>query len=166
MVSPQTGEQAFGANLDEGTITLYLGASTTSGPIRNVGLKYIEKNNVWHEPAWYSEPFHGEYHHRIILQHYNGTWQQAHLPQAFRCERQPVYTRECHPGNGTLPTCQSLVETTLPNIDITTIDDEGQGTFLRLNEREGHTTKARISIGRKTYKANLKPYGIVTLPLR
>ena len=63
-VSSQTGEQAFSANLDKGIVTLYMGASTTSGPIRNVRLTYKQKNNVSHEEAWYSEPFHGTYHHQ------------------------------------------------------------------------------------------------------
>ena len=33
MITPQTGEQAVYANLDNGEVGLYLGASTTSGPI-------------------------------------------------------------------------------------------------------------------------------------
>lgn len=165
-VSPQTGEQAFCADLDKGTMTLYMGASTTSGPIRNVGLTYKKKNDVSHEEAWYSEPFHGSYHHRILLIPYGGTWQEAHLPQTLRSVHQPVYTRECHPAKGPLPARESLITTESPNVDITTIDDGSQGLVLRLNEREGRPTKTTLRLRGQEYKAALKPYGIVTLPLK
>ena len=165
-VSPQTGEQAFCADLDKGTMTLYMGASTTSGPIRNVGLTYKKKNDVSHEEAWYSEPFHGTYHHRILLIPYGGTWQEAHLPQTLRSVHQPVYTRECHPAKGPLPARESLITTESPNVDITTIDDGSQGLVLRLNEREGRPTKTTLRLRGQEYKAALKPYGIVTLPLK
>ena len=166
MVSPQSGEQAFSANLDNGEMTLYLGASTTSGPIRNVGLSYKGKNNIEHEAAWYSEPFHGAYRHRILLQPYRGKWQDAHLPSSFRSAKQCVYVCECHPQGGNMPPEQALIQTSEPNVDITVIDDEGQGPFMRLNEREGRATKVSVIINDKEYKTTLKSYGIATLPLR
>ena len=147
-------------------MTLYLGASTTSGPIRNVGLSYKGKNNIEHEAAWYSEPFHGAYRHRILLQPYRGKWQDAHLPSSFRSAKQCVYVCECHPQGGNMPPEQALIQTSEPNVDITVIDDEGQGPFMRLNEREGRATKVSVIINDKEYKTTLKSYGIATLPLR
>lgn len=165
MVSPQTGEQAFSADLDRGQITLYMGASTTSGPIRDVGLTYKAKNEVNHELAWYAEPFHGQYRHRVLLQPYNGTWQEAQLPVAFRSEAQPVYLHECHPSGTDSSYSQSFVQVDVPNVEITTMDCEGDTFFMRLNEREGRSTSTSVHLVGRTHKVNLPPYGIATLSM-
>ena len=165
MISPQTGEQAFSSNLDNGEITLYMGASTTSGPIRDVGMTYREKNNMKHEPAWYAEPFHGTYHHRILLHAYSGTWQENHIPARFREQTQPVYVKECHPKGGTLPCKQSLLKVNCNHVDITTMDDEGKGYIMRVNEREGQSTKAEIELNGEKYTVSLPAFGIVSCKL-
>ena len=84
MVCPTTGEQAFSADSDKGEITLYLGASTTSGPIREMGLDIVSPTVVQHDREWYAEPFHGIYDHEFVLYPYEGTWQDAHLPKVMR----------------------------------------------------------------------------------
>ena len=51
MVTSGTGEQAFYANPKEGELGLYIGASTTSGPIRDVKPIFVDKTTIDHEPA-------------------------------------------------------------------------------------------------------------------
>lgn len=164
MVSPQTGEQAFSVDVDRGDITVYLGASTTSGPIRDVGMKFITKTEVEHEPAWYSEPFHGEYEHQILLYSYKGDWKDVHVPSVFRNYTQPAYIRECYPAKewGNLPAEQTWVEFNTPNIDITTMERNEKGFLLRLNEREGVNTEVRMKIKNKEEGILVPAFGIVT----
>lgn len=163
VVSPQTGEQAFAVNTDSGEMTLYLGASTTSGPISDVGMT-INKNSVHHHTAWYSEPFHGEYHHRVMLYSYSGDWREAHIPSVFRNFTQPVYVRECYaqPIEGALPASDSWIELSQPNIEITSIDITDKGTELRINEKEGRESKAVMKIGRRSLRLPIEAYGIET----
>ena len=61
MLTANAGEQAFYTNTEKGEVGSYMGASTTSGPIRDVGMKFISPTEIEHEPAWYSEPFQGNY---------------------------------------------------------------------------------------------------------
>jgi len=164
LVSPQTGEQAFCINSDTGTIRLYMGSSTTSGPIRDVGLSFKNPTDVQHEPAWYAEPFHGTYSHEIILYPYRGTWQEAHLPNKFREFREPVYV--CHVSNrgqdrtGNIPTKASFVSISAPNVELTSMDYTSEGLQFRINEREGKKTKTNVSINGKAHKVNIHEYGI------
>lgn len=163
LISPQTGEQAFSANLTNGTMKVYLGASTTSGPISAVNLAFRDKTNVSQEEAWYAEPFQGGYNHRVVFMPYKGTWQDCHLPQMLRWLSQPVYCREIiHAGYGSLPAEGSFLQVDVPNVDITVVDDEGQGIFIRCNEREGRKTDAVIILDKKKYKISLPPFGIVS----
>lgn len=164
VVSPQTGEQAFSVNTDQGEMTLYLGASTTSGPIRDVGLTFKDKTTVQHESAWYSEPFHGEYHHQAMLYPYEGDWKSAHVPLAFRNYTQPVYIRECYPQAtvGRLPASDSWVEMNHPNIEITSMEPQGAGIQVRLNEKEGTETQVQMKLKDQTIRLAVQPFGIVT----
>lgn len=163
VVSPQTGEQAFSVNTDNGEMTLYLGASTTSGPIRDVGLSFKDKTTVQHEPAWYSEPFHGEYHHQVMIYPYNGDWKEVHVPQIFRSYTQPVYIRECQAQpNGILPAKASWIDTEQPNIEITSMEPVGKGIQLRINEKEGTATQVKMTIKGKAVQLPVQPFGIVT----
>ena len=164
MISPQTGEQAFSVDADKGNITLYLGASTTSGPIRDVGMTFVTKTEVEHEPAWYSEPFHGEYKHQVLLYSYNGDWKDVHVPLVFRNYAQPVYIRECYSStdSGNLPAEKTLVEFDNPNIEITTMELNVKGIQLRLNEREGLDTKVQMRIKNKATEIRVPVFGIVT----
>lgn len=167
VVSPQTGEQAFSVNTDHGEMTLYLGASTTSGPIRDVDMT-IRKNSVDHHAAWYSEPFHGEYTHRVMFFSYSGDWREAHIPSVFRSFSQPVYVRECYaqPVEDSLPASASWIEQSQPNIEITSIDITDRGTEIRINEKEGRKCKAEMKIGKKSLRLPIEAYGIVTHKLR
>src|SRR5690606_18890288 len=70
MMTTGAGEQGFYTIPDKGEFGLFLGASTTSGPIRDVGMEFKDATNVHHEPAWYAEPFHGIYNHRFMLYPY------------------------------------------------------------------------------------------------
>ena len=163
VVSPQTGEQAFAVNPDTGLMTLFLGASTTSGPISEVDMT-INKNSVHHRTAWYSEPFHGEYHHQIVLYPYSGDWRDAHIPSLFRSITQPVYVRECYPQarKGKLPVSNSWIELSQPNIEITSIDTSADGVELRINEKEGRECEAKIKIGKESIDLSINAYGIKT----
>ncbi|MDO4949113.1 MAG: hypothetical protein Q4E55_02955 [Bacteroidales bacterium] len=162
MVSPQTGEQAFAVNTDEGWMKVYMGASTTSGPIRNVGLTFKNPTDVDHEPAWYSEPFHGRYHHHIVVHTYEGSWQDAHLPRIMKANATPVYIREYvgNDSNGNTPAEQSLIQVDEPNIDITSAHTDGTTLTFRVNEREGKASAFDIRIGTRHYRDTLPPFGI------
>ena len=163
VVSPQTGEQAFSVNTDNGEMTLYLGASTTSGPIRDVGLSFKDKTTVQHEPAWYSEPFHGEYHHQVMLYPYAGDWKEVHVPQVFRNFTQPVYIRECQAqSSGQFPARASWVELNQPNIEITSMEPQEKGIQVRFNEKEGTATQVKMNLKGQTIHFPVQPFGIVT----
>ncbi len=164
LVSPQTGEQAFCVDSDSGTIRLYMGSSTTSGPIRDVGLEFKNPTDVHHEPAWYAEPFHGTYNHEIILYPYRGTWQEVHLPKKFREFREPVYVSLITSSQNerkNIPTKASIVSISEPNVELTSMDYTSQGLEFRVNEREGRKTKANLLINGKNHKLKIPEYGIV-----
>ena len=164
MVSPQTGEQAFSVNSDNGEMTVYLGASTTSGPIRNVGLHFLSQNDLWHEPAWYSEPFHGTYNHKILIYPFKETWQDDHIPSIFRSETQPVYIRKCKPqyNKNMLPAEKSFLQYDTPNVEITTMDLIQNKLLFRLNEREGRRTDIIMDFNGKKQKERFTPFAIIT----
>jgi|GEM_PF-885409 len=163
LINPQTGEQAFSADLTTGVMKVYLGASTTSGPIGAVSLTFKDSTDVDQEQAWYAEPFHGVYNHRILLMPYSGSWQNNHLPQVLRQLDQPVYCKEIiRSGHGDITAEGSFLQVDVPNVDITVIDDEGQGLFMRCNEREGRKTDATVTIGSTKHKISLPPFGIAS----
>ena len=153
---------------DAGKVTLYLGASTTSGPIRDVGLTFRTPTEVDHESAWYAEPFHGRYHHRFVVWNYAGDWQSNHIPAQFRAVSQPVYLRRCRLGHSqpALPAQQSFLQVSEPNVEVTTLREEDGARIMRLNEREGRQTSVTVTWGGKAYRATLKPFGIETIRLK
>lgn len=162
LISPQTGEQAFSVNTDNGTMKVYMGSSTTSGPIRNVGMTFITKTEVNHETAWYFEPFHGTYHHRLILVPYKGKWQDAHLPRKMEAVSAPVYLRECWAkGNGSRPFTQSFAECDNEGCEVTMMEMVDGKLKYRINEREGNNTIYTLTIGEKTFKNKILPFQII-----
>lgn len=162
LVSPRTGEQAFSVDTDKGEMKVYMGASTTSGPIRNVGLSFRNPTEVDHEPAWYSEPFHGEYLHRIILSPYDGSWREAHLPSLMQKDASKVYIREVRAGKSRSkqPLEKSFIQCKQPNVELTMMELQGDSLVYRLNEREGQSTEAEINILGTEEHISLAPFGI------
>ena len=170
IVSPQTGEQAFRVDAGEGEITVYLGSSTTSGPIHDVGLVFDSPTHVTHEPAWYSEPFHGTYTHRIIFRPYDGDWEEEHVPLTFRNFSSPVYVRACSAqrrlSGKRLPAGGSLMSMDAPDVDVTMMDVTGNGGLtVRLNGRTGRERDVRLETGGRSVSVRVPPYGIVTKEL-
>ena len=166
VISPQTGEQAFKVDAENGEVTVYLGSSTTSGPIHDVGLTFDTPTHVSHEPAWYSEPFHGEYRHRIVFRPFDGDWKEQHVPLTFRNFSAPVYTRTAYPSKEKagkrLPAEKSLISISSPDVDITMMDYEPEkGLVFRLNERTGQEHSVTIEVNNKKTETLLKPFGIV-----
>ena len=167
IVSPQTGEQAFRVDSQAGEITVYLGSSTTSGPIHDVGLVFDSPTHVTHEPAWYSEPFHGTYRHRIVLRPYDGEWEEEHVPLVFRNFSSPVYVRAV---SGTrrrmgkrFSSGMSFLKVDSPDVDVTMMDIDPEGGFkLRLNGRIGRKQTVRVESGKRKAVVEVGPYGIVT----
>ena len=142
MLSPATGEQAFSVDSDKGELTLYLGASTTSGPIREMGLDIVSPTVVNHDMEWYAEPFHGIYEHKYTLYPFEGTWQQAHLPKIMRENSQQVYVRQVYPASeGSQPAALSFIEGVPVNAEITKVFCDSDGFRVRLNEKEGRESE-------------------------
>jgi len=162
-VTVGTGEQGFYTDPEKGEIGIYLGASTTSGPIRDVGMSFDGKTTVKHEPAWYSEPFHGTYSHKLMFFPFGGTWQENHIPAISKSFTQKAYVREFYPvrGAGTLPAEKSLVEINQPGIEITSIDYTGKSLNVRLNEKEGRNSDIQFSVGGYTKRIKVPANGIV-----
>ena len=167
IVSPQTGEQAFRVDAEAGEVTVYLGSSTTSGPIHDVGLVFDSPTSVSHEPAWYSEPFHGTYRHMIVIRPYDGKWEQEHVPLLFRNYSSPVYVREVSSSwrwpRKRFPTERSFMKVDSQDIDVTMMDvDREGGLSFRLNGRTGMEQTVSLQAGKKKAEVHVGPYGIVT----
>lgn len=162
VVSPQTGEQAFSCDTDNGVITLYMGASTTSGPIRNVGLSYEGKTTVNHESEWYAEPFHGKYSHRIVIYSYDGDWRDVHVPESIREVSSPVYVREVHPSDSgdILSTGSYFNGNHQRNVNLTNAEVSDGQLILRFNEMEGRNTVYQPVVNGDLLKVELPPFGI------
>jgi len=166
MVTTGTGEQAFYSNSQKGEFGIYMGASTTSGPIRNVGMK-IDSTTVEHEPAWYSEPFHGKYSHRLMLYPFNGSWQESHTPMISKNFTQGVYLREFTPSriNGRMPSEKSLISMDRQGIEITSMEISDKSLNVRLNETEGKDVLVKLNIGNKNKTVNIPANGIIDVDL-
>jgi len=165
MISTGTGEQAFYTRPADGEVGLFLGASTTSGPIRDVGMTMVNKGFVKHEPAWYLEPFHGAYKHSFMLYPFTGNWQENHAPTISRSYTQEVYLREFYPADnsGRLPAGNSLISVDQPGIEITSMDIREGKVSLHLNDKEGKASKVKLSIGDKTKILDIPANGIVDI---
>ncbi len=167
IIATRTGEQAFYTKPEKGEVGLYLGASTTSGPIRDVGMTLVSKGEVIHEPAWYAEPFHGSYNHQLMIYPYDGSWQENHAPAVSKSYTQGVYFREFYPSDqiGDQPAEKSLVSIGHTGVEVTSMDFSGQNLSLRLNDKEGQGADINLTIGEKTKKVYLPPNGIVNVKL-
>ena len=167
IISPQTGEQAFRVDAEAGEVTVYLGSSTTSGPIHDVGLVFDSPTHVTHEPAWYSEPFHGTYRHRIVLRPYDGDWEQEHVPLVFRNFTSPVYVRSVSASRKwtrkRFSPEKSFLTVDSPDVDVTMMDIDPEGGLkFRLNGRTGMEQSVRVEAGKRKADVIVGPYGIVT----
>ena len=165
IVTPRSGEQGFSVDADKGEMTLYLGASTAGGPIKDVTLTFVTPVNVSQEKAWYHEPFHGTYNHTIVFETYKGTWQQSGALQNSRIADAPIYTRKyCGAKGGTkekMAAKCSLLNSSSANVDVTSAKVENGKLQLRLNERVGKSEQVKISTPKSGVEVNVKPFGIV-----
>jgi hypothetical protein len=167
MIATGTGEQAFYTSPGEGEVGLFLGASTTSGPIRDVGMTIVNKGSVKHEPAWYSEPFHGEYKHSFMIYPFDGSWQENHAPAVSRSYAQKIYLSEFYPSGhkGELPAEKSLISVDRQGVEITSMDITGGQVSLRLNDKEGKASEVKLTIGNKTKTITVPANGITEVKL-
>ena len=163
LVCPGTGEQAFSLNADEGRLTMFLGTSTTSGPIREMGLTIPDQTTAIHDFEWYAEPFHGTYTHKYSIIPFERDWQNAHVPAKMRAVNQAPYIRRICPGGGKLPYRCSVIEGLPSNVEITSISLKDGKLEIRVNEREGRETSVRFKVGNKTFFGKIPAFGIVTL---
>ncbi len=165
MISTGTGEQAYYTNPGEGTLGLYLGASTMSGPVRNVGLKFVTDTQIDHENAWYAEPFHGTYNHKFMFYPFDGNWQEAHAPAVSKSFTEKIYLHEFFPAknNGKLPPERSLISLNQPGIEITSMEPKGNELLIRLNAKEKKDTDVKLEIGKKTKNVHIHANGIVNV---
>ncbi len=167
VVTPRTGEQGFSVDADKGEMTLYLGASTVGGPIRDVTLTFVTPVNVKQEAAWYHEPFHGTYSHTIIFDSYKGTWQQSEALQQVRKAVVPIYTREVVGASkgGKMAAKGSLLQCSSANVDITSAEIANGKLQLRLNERMGKSAQVKLNTSKGGAVVDIKPFGIVSQEL-
>ena len=161
---PRTGEQGFSVDADKGEMTLYLGASTVGGPIKDVTLSFVTPVNVKQESAWYLEPFHGTYNHSIIFDTYKGSWSESKALQQLRTAATPIYVRECHASKGgkkAMPSCGSLLESSSADVDVTSAEIVGDKLVVRLNERLGKKASVTLRTQKGSAEVAMQPFGIV-----
>jgi hypothetical protein len=163
MLTTGSGEQAFYAHPSKGEVGMYLGASTSSGPIRDVGMEFVSPTNIFHEPAWYSEPFHGTYKHKFMLSFYNGDWKAAGMPAEAKSYTDDVYLKEIFPAatKGKLAPEKSLLQHDHPGIEITSMEVKDGVLHLRINDREGSAKDVNINLGGETRKVHIPANGII-----
>ena len=170
IVTPCTGEQGFSVDADKGEMTLYLGASTVSGPIRDVKITFVTPVNVKQEHAWYLEPFHGTYNHSIVFDSYNGTWQKSNAIEQTRRVVAPVYIRECVPGtkvakSNAMAPRMSLMEASAENVDVTSAEVKEGKLSLRINEHTGTKSAVKLTTPKGGVEFEIQPFGIVNKSL-
>ena len=167
VVVPHSGEQGFSVDADKGEMTLYLGASTVGGPIRDVKITFVTPVNVSQEPAWYHEPFHGTYNHSILIDTYKGTWKENNTFHAARQTTTPIYVRECRAHAGKVAKSEvmapkaSLVECSAENVEITSAEMHDGKLVVRLNERMGKKCRVKLTTPRGSAEVEVAPFGIV-----
>lgn len=164
IVTPRSGEQGFSVDADKGEMTLYLGASTAGGPIKDVTLTFVTPVNVKQEKAWYLEPFHGTYNHTILFDTYKGTWQQSKALQQVRRAVAPLYIREYANGakGGKMAASASLLKASSTDVEITSAEVNGEKLQLRLNERSGETQRVKINSAKSSIEVEVKPFSITS----
>ena len=153
VVMPRTGEQGFSVDADKGEMTLYLGASTVGGPIKDVTLKFITPVNVKQEAAW-----------SIIFDTYKGSWSESKALQQLRTAATPIYVRECHASKGgkkAMPSVGSLLECSSADVDITSAEVVNGKLRVRLNERSGKKESVKLNTQKGAAEVALQPFGIV-----
>jgi hypothetical protein len=133
---------------------LYLGASTTSGPNRNMKIEFVSDSHIEHEQAWYAEPFVGTYNHQFMIYPFEKSWQESQAPSISRSYTQEVYTREFHasPNSGNLPSEKSLISLDQQNVEITSMEIIDGKLQVRLNEKTGRESDVVLSLGDKKKK--------------
>ena len=162
VVMPRSGEQGFSVDADKGEMTLYLGASTVSGPIRDVKITFVTPVNVSQEPAWYLEPFHGTYHHSIVLDSYKGKWQDSNELQQIKTAATPLYVRQClATKKGTLAPQGSLLNSSSKDVEVTSAEVVDGKLQVRLNERRGKSESVELTTEKAKSRVEVKPFGIV-----
>ena len=162
VVMPRSGEQGFSVDADKGDMTLYLGASTVSGPIRDVKITFVTPVNVKQEPAWYLEPFHGTYNHSIVFDTYKGKWQECNALQQIKVASAPLYVRQCLPTKkGALAPQGSLLKASSAEVEITSAEVVEGKLQVRLNERRGKSESVELQTEKAKSKVEVKPFGIV-----
>ena len=162
VVMPRSGEQGFSVDADKGDMTLYLGASTVSGPIRDVKITFVTPVNVSQEPAWYLEPFHGTYHHSIVFDTYKGKWQDSNELQQIKTAATPLYVRQClATKKGSLAPQGSLLQSSSSDVEITSAEVVDGKLQVRLNERRGKSESVELTTEKAKSRIEVKPFGIV-----
>lgn len=164
IIKPRTGEQGFSVNADKGEMTLYLGASTSSGPVKDVALEFVTPVNVYQEQSWTLEPFHGTHSHTIVFDTYKGKWQQSGALEQTRRSETPIYTREYTNANkgGKMAAQGSLLQCSSINVDITSAEVAENGKLnIRLNERLGKQERVKLNTSKGGIEVEIKPFGIV-----
>jgi hypothetical protein len=127
----------------------------------------VSKTNIEHEEAWYAEPFHGTYNHNFMIFPFQGTWQDNHVSTVSKSYTDEVYMREIYANadGGNNLTNKSFINIDQPNVEITSIEPSEKGMIIRLNEREGKSCSATVTIGGKSKKVSIQPNGIVEIKL-
>jgi hypothetical protein len=168
MMTTGAGEQGFYTIPEQGEVGLYIGASTTSGPVRNMGMTFVDKTNVEADLDWYGEPFHGSYNHRFMLYPYEGAWEDSHLPEIAKSYTQNVYIREISPAAaGALSPQQSLLTVSQPGMEVTTMNySEKEGAMVRLNNKSGKEAKVHLTIGKKATDVKVPANAIIEAKIK
>ena len=168
MMTAGAGEQGFYTIPEEGEFGLHIGASTTSGPVRNMGMTFVDNTHVEADLDWYGEPFHGSYKHRFMLYPYEGTWEDSGLPEISKSYTQNVYIREISPNAaGALSPQQSLLTVSRPGIEVTTMNcSEKEGTTVRLNNKSGKDATVQVTIGKKAKEVNVPANAIIDVKVK
>jgi hypothetical protein len=163
MMTTGAGEQGFYTVPERGEFGLYIGASTTSGPVRNMGMTFVDSTHVEADLDWYGEPFHGIYKHRFMLYPYEGAWEESRLPEISKSYTQSVYIREIAPnGTGALSPRQSLLTVSQPGMEVTSMSySEKDGVALRLNNKSGKEATVHLSIGPKAADVKVPANAII-----
>jgi hypothetical protein len=165
MIAMNTGEQAFYAHPENGEMGVFMGASTTSGPIRDVGMEIVNREKVLHEPAWYLEPFHGTYKHEFMIFPFKGSWQENFVPTVAKSYIEDVYLKEFFPQNSLsqlkMPTSRSFIQVSNPAVQISSMEMIGKKLNVRINDKSREDTRVKISINGKEKTVKLKASGIV-----
>lgn len=169
MVVAKTGTQAIEVNQKTGSLTLALGASTGSGPVRNPEMKVTDVD-VSHERPFYQEPFQGSYHHEFAILPYDGQWEAFNAPRAARAYANEVYQFDLLPSTdaAALPQEASLMQISDPTVEITMADTHtgAQNSWVRVNERTGRKVQGEVNVGMKSVHYDLQPFAIQKRMLR